>query len=270
MSNEPLQRRYGGSVAELPNTWNAVIETLLAHRSVRSYLPTPLPPGTLEILVAAAQSAATSSNLQSWSLVAVDRPQSRQRLAEIAGGQRHIVDAPLFLVWLADLSRARRQAQRKDAQLEALEHLESLLFSSVDAALAAQNAVVALESLGLSSVYIGALRNDIAAVSDLLDLPENTYPVFGLCVGYADPASDVGVKPRLPQQAVLHRETYSARDEDQLVDEYSARLRRYYQTQRLPDVGWPELILKRLQHATTLGGRVRLPRLLRKRGFSLD
>jgi len=69
-----------GSMSEGP--WNEVIATILAHRSVRSFLPDPLPPGTLERLVAAASSASTSSNLQTWSVVAVEDPARKARLAE--------------------------------------------------------------------------------------------------------------------------------------------------------------------------------------------
>ncbi len=265
-----LRRRYGGSNEGVQRPSNSTLNSLLGHRSVRRYLPTLVPDGTLEILVAAAQSAATSSNLQSWSVVTVNDLAHRQRFAQIAGGQKHIIEAPLFLVWVADLSRARRQAQRQGAELAALDHIESLLFSCVDAALAAQNAVVALESMGLSSVYIGALRNDISAVSGLLQLPANSFPVFGLCIGYADPAEAVSIKPRLPQAAVLHRETYSTDEEDRLVDEYSLRLQDYYHQQDMPMLSWPQLLLKRLQHVVTLGGRVTVAKRLRERGFSLD
>lgn len=266
----PLEQRYGVPPVQVSTVWNPILESLLAHRSVRRYLPTELPAGTLELLIAAAQSAATSSNLQSWSVIAVEDPESKRRFAEIAGGQAHIVQAPLFLVWVADLSRAKRQAEREGSVLEALDYVESLLFSSIDAALAAQNAVVALESLGLSSVYIGALRNDIAAVSELLKLPTNSYPVFGLCIGYADPAYDGGVKPRLGQGVVLHREQYSITGEAQSVDAYSERLQTYYRSQQLKPISWPELVCQRLQSAVTLGGRVKLAGLLRKQGFRLD
>ncbi|OPG72419.1 hypothetical protein B1219_18190 [Pseudomonas ogarae] len=268
--NESLRRRYGDAIEKPLAPSNAIVEALLAHRSVRHYLQTPVPPGILETIIAAAQSAATSSNLQSWTVINVESPQRRQRFAEIAGGQQHIVEAPLFLVWVADLSRAKRQAQRHGAELAATHYLESLLFSSIDVALAAQNAVVASEALGLSSVYIGALRNDIAAVAEELQLPQNSFPVFGLCVGYADPAKETEIKPRLPQAAVLHHEVYSTANEEVLVDEYSARLQAYYRDQQLPILSWPELVLKRLQHVVTLGGRVKVAALLRKQGFSLD
>ena len=76
-----------------------------------------------------------------------------------------------------------RIAEQAGVELEALPYLESLLLGTIDAALAAQNAVVAMESLGLGSVYIGGIRNDIEGVAKELGLPPQVYPVFGLCVG---------------------------------------------------------------------------------------
>jgi len=66
-----LLARYGDARSTVPDgPWNAVLASMLAHRSVRAYKPDALPPGTLETVVAAAQSAATSSNMQTWSVVA--------------------------------------------------------------------------------------------------------------------------------------------------------------------------------------------------------
>ena len=68
-----LQARYRDGSAP-PAIWNETLDLLLSHRSVRAYLPDALPAGTLRALVAAAQSAASSSNLQAWSLIAVEEP----------------------------------------------------------------------------------------------------------------------------------------------------------------------------------------------------
>jgi nitroreductase len=146
-----------GAVAAGP--WNEVLATILAHRSVRAYLPDPLPEGTLERLVAAAQSASTSSNLQTWSVVAVEDPARKARLAELGSGQKHILQCPLYLVWCVDLARLRLAAGERQIVLEGLDYLEPFIVGIVDAALAAQNAAVALESLGLGHVLIGAMRN---------------------------------------------------------------------------------------------------------------
>ena len=95
-----VRQRYRGDDAPAPVAWNDTLAVILGHRSVRAFLPDPLAGGTLETLVAAAQSAASSSNLQVWSVVAVEDPARKARLAALAANQKHIVEAPLILVWL--------------------------------------------------------------------------------------------------------------------------------------------------------------------------
>ena len=131
---------------------NPVLETILTHSSCRAFLPDRIPPATLEAIIAAAASAATSSNLQVWSLMVVEDPARKSRLAALAGGQKHIEQSPTFLVWLADLARLETIATQNQAVLEGIHYLELFMVALIDAALAAQNAVVALESLGLGSV----------------------------------------------------------------------------------------------------------------------
>src|ERR1700704_2643822 len=184
---EALALRYGEGAEPAPGPWNDVIATLLSHRSVRGFVPDALPAGTLETLVAAAQSASTSSNLQTWSVVSVTDPAKKAALARIASNQKHIEQCPLFLVWLADLSRNQRLGAEEGVTLETIPHFESYLVAAIDGALAAQNATVAAESLGLSMVYIGALRNNPIEVGRLLSLPPGAMAVFGMCVGYPLP-----------------------------------------------------------------------------------
>jgi nitroreductase len=165
-----LGRRNRDGALAAPAQWNEVLDTILNHRSVRAFLPRALPAGTLELLVAAAQSASTSSNLQFWSVVAVQEPDRKSRLAELAGQQQFIRDAPLLLVWLADLSRLDRIAADQ-AQVDGTHYLEEFIVGVVDAALAAQSALIAAESLGLGGVYIGAMRNLPEQVAVELALP---------------------------------------------------------------------------------------------------
>lgn len=259
-------RRYREAAAVGP--WNATIATLLAHRSVRAYLPAPLPEGTVETLVAAASSAPTSSNLQAWSVVAVTDPERRARLAAIAGNQRHIIDAPLILVWIADLSRAQRIGDAAGVRMEGLDYTETFLLASMDAMLAAQNALVAAESLGLGTVFIGALRNDPEAVADLLRLPPRAYAVAGLVVGLPDPAVQTAVKPRLLQSAVLHRECYRAEDPETLRA-HDRATGAFRAEQALSCQGWTDLVLARLQTAQGLSGRHVLKSVLGRLGFPL-
>jgi nitroreductase len=264
-----LRARNRADVALEPAHWNDVLTVLLSHRSVRAYRPDPLPAGTLETLIAAAQSASSSSNLQTWSVVAVEEPDRKSRLAELAANQAFIRQAPLFLVWLADLSRIERLADERQVKLEGLEFLETLFIGIIDAALAAQNAVVALESLGLGGVYVGAIRNRPEAVAAELGLPPKTMPVFGLSVGYPDISVPSAVKPRLPSEVILHREQYSAVLQSEAVARYDEKLSEFQREQGIDVINWTTRTIARLKTAQALAGRDRMREALGNLGFEL-
>jgi len=267
--NTRLYERYREAV-DTPLAWNDTLDTILAHRSVRAYLPAPLPLGTIELLVAAAQSAASSSNLQPWSVIAVEDPERKRRLSVLAGNQKHIVDAPLFLVWLVDLNRLQRIGEAEGKPALGLDYLESFVLGAVDTALAAQSAVVALESLRLGSVYIGGIRNRPAEVAAELGLPVNVFALFGLSVGWPDPDAPASVKPRLPQQAVLFRERYDKAAIADPIARYNSALRGFQADQGLAPQDWTAIVAQRLRGAEALHGRERLREVLGNLGFKLD
>ncbi len=265
-----LLARYGTEAAPLPDgPWNEVIACLMQHRSVRAYKPDAVPPGTLETMVAAAQSAATSSNMQTWSVVAVTDPATKAALAKVASNQAHIEQCPLFLVWLADLSRLSRLGEAQGTALEGLPFLETFLVAALDAAIASQNAIVAAESIGLATVYIGALRNDMEAVAALLGLPPGAAGVFGLCVGYADEAAPAAVKPRLPQSVVLHRERYDEAGEADGRATYDRALEAFSATSERSRYSWTNRVVSRMGRVSALAGRDRLRDVLVRLGFPL-
>jgi nitroreductase len=261
-----LQERYRSTEKDSSEPWDETISLLLSHRSIRSYLPKALPSGTVETLVASSQSASTSSNLQTWSVIAVEDPERKARLSVLAGSQKHIVEAPLFLVWVADLSLLQSIAESLNVAAESLNYVEYLIMAVVDATLAAQNAFIALESLGLGGVYIGAIRNNTQLVAAELGLPSKAFPVFGLTVGFPDPSIVTDIKPRLPQAAVLHREQYSAAAIPAAVTEYDTLMRQFQAKQNLNLVDWSRQAVDRIKLLT---GRDHLAEDLHKLGFPL-
>jgi nitroreductase len=262
--------RYGPSTSFAPPAvWNDVLAQQLGHGSVRSYRSDPVLDDTLTALIAAAQSAPTSGNLQLWSVVAVREEERRTRLAKLAGEQDFIAQAPLFLVWLADLARARNiTTELGAATAEAADFVEAALLAFVDVALAAQNAALAAESLGLGTVFVGAIRNHPLEVSDELGLPPNVFPVFGLTVGHPDESGQTTVKPRLPQQAVLHHEQYELEPQAAHVETYEQLLNDFYTDAGLP-TGWIDRVITRFGAIEGLKGREHLRAALRARGFEL-
>lgn len=262
-----LALRYGEADVP-PAISSAVIDLMLAHRSVRGYRPDPLPDGALEAIIAAAQSAATSSNLQTWSVVALTAAEDKARCAEWAGGQKHIEQCPVFLVFLADLSRLNRIADQAGIPHAGNDTLEMLMVAAIDAALAAQNAALAAESLGLSTVYIGAMRNRPEDVAGLLGLPKGCAAVFGLCLGYAAEGHEGSVKPRLPQEAVLHRGRYDLAGQDAAIQRYNGAMSEFYRREQM-DVKTPWTVhsAKRVSGPGSLSGRHVLGQVLRRLGF---
>lgn len=263
-----LDQRYRHDIQVLP-AWNETLDTLIGHRSVRAYLPDALPQGIIALLVAAAQSAASSSNLQPWSVIAVEDPARKAVLAALAGDQKHIVQAPLFLLWLVDLQRLENIGRDRGTPTDGLAFLETFLLGAVDTTIAAQSAVVAAESLGLGTVYTGGIRNKPAEVAALLDLPANVFALFGLAVGYPDPAAPASVKPRLPQEAVLFCETYGHGDIGSGVAAYDSRLRAFQREQGLAERDWSEQATQRVRGAESLSGRHVLRDVLQSLGFGL-
>lgn len=254
---------------DLPVGWNETLDTLLAHRSVRAYAPDAVPDGAIELAVAAAQSAATSSNLQPWSVVAVVDPARKARLAALAGNQKQMLQAPLFLLWIVDHHRLTRVGERIGTPAGALHYLESFLLGAVDTSLAAQNAVVALESIGLGTCYIGGIRNNPAEVAAELQLPPQSFALFGLTVGVPDPALPAAVKPRLPQEAVLFRETYGRADAPSAIAAYDRRLRSFQREQKMVERDWTDQASQRVRGAESLAGRDVLRDVLHTLGFRL-
>ena len=197
------------------------LELLREHRSIRHYTGEPISDDQREAILLAAQSASTSSLLQCATVVRITDLEKRQQLAELAGGQPWVEEAAEFWVLCADFNRHQQISEQAE-----LGYAEQLILGCVDTALLAQNAMVAAESLGLGGVFIGGLRNQPQAVSDLLALPKFVLPLFGLCLGW--PAEKPECKPRMPLSMLVHENQYQPIAADTLTA-YDQHLLDYYQ-----------------------------------------
>jgi FMN reductase (NADPH) len=140
------------------------------------------------------------------------------------------------------------------------------MVAPIDAALAAQNAAVAAESLGLGIAYIGGLRNNPDQVSSLLSLPNKVYPVFGMCLGYPD--QEVETKPRLPQQAMYFENGYPDFSVvEAYIEKYDQTMKQYYieRTNGKRSDTWSEMMATMLKTPR----RAHMKSFLIDRGFPL-
>ncbi|KAL2795191.1 Nitroreductase-like protein, partial [Aspergillus keveii] len=164
----------------------ATLSTILTHRTIRTFHSTPLPASTLPTLLACAQSASTSSMLQTYSILAIRDTAHKAAVAQLSGNQSFLHTAPLFLIFCADLHRMSGLATKYNQAGKPLENLDMLLTATIDASIAGQNVAIAAEALGLGICYVGGVRNCAAELTALLRLPPRVFSLFGIAVGYAD------------------------------------------------------------------------------------
>lgn len=242
------------------------IETLLNRVSVRQFADRPVSEEAVEAVLRAAFRAPTSSNIQSYSVIVVREQAVREQLYPITGNQKHILTAPVFLAFCADLTKIEAATRLNGHGIDD-NNLEIGLVSSIDAALVGQSAYLAADSLGLKGVMIGAVRNDATATAKALGLPHRVYCVFGMCLGYADtvPAQ----KPRMDYSTMVHYERYGQlrdnRDSGQALKDYDADLAAHYRAQDIAttDDSWTHAMDARFVPQVRDGLRAQL----KERGF---
>lgn len=243
---------------------NPTIDLLNTHRSIRAFTEQPVSQEIINTLVSAGQSAATSSFIQACTVIQIEDKTKRAKLAEYAGNQKYVEQAPVFLVFCADMQRHKLACEMHDEEMIS-GFTEQFMTATLDCGLFAQNVAIAAESLGLGVVYIGGIRNKIADVSDLLDLPDLVYPVFGMCIGYPDQAPEV--KPRLPLPIVLKKDSYINVQDSTLMADYDNVIREYYRSRTggNKEMSWSEQISGML----TKEARPHMLSYLQSRGYLL-
>ncbi|PGY07119.1 NADPH-dependent oxidoreductase [Bacillus sp. AFS031507] len=262
---------------------NQTLEILNSHESIRRFKVDQLPEGTLKAILTSARSASTSSNLHTYSIIIVTDKEQKDRLASLAGDQNFIREAPVFLVFCADLYRVKYVTERQNYEFLG-DNLEMFITAVVDSALALQNATIAAESLGLATVPVGAVRNNVEEFSNLLGLPERVLAVAGLAVGYEQEGARRGIKPRLPEDVLIHHERYSTEHLEKGLLEYDELMSslRTYDGRRISILGnvvdddqivygWCEHTARRCNRPETISPaaslRNELKQTLEKRGF---
>lgn len=193
---------------------NPIIQSLFDRKSVRLFTDEAISPETKQLLFDCALQAPSAGNLTLYSILDITDPQVKVRLAETCDHQAFIAQAPLVLVFLADLQRLYDGYCTfvSDAAIPQPQEGELLLAFS-DALIAAQNMVVAAEALGLGSCYIGDILENYEIHRELLDLPPFAIPAGMLVIGHPTEQSKNRRKPpRVDARHIVYENTYRALD----------------------------------------------------------
>jgi nitroreductase len=271
-----LDQRFGDKCGpageELPEL--AFVRQVLGRKTVRAYRDTVPSDALLELLCAGALSASAKSDFQQASILRVLDAGKRARIGELFPAMPWIGAAPAFFVFLGDSRRLELIGKLRGKPV-ANGTLEGFFNAAVDAALTLQTFILAAETAGLGCCPISVIRNKIDQVAKILALPDQVFPVAGLCVGY--PARTGFVSLRLPRTVTMHRDVYDDSALSAAVCDYDRRRDAIHsipkEQHRLPQefgavdlYGWSED--KARQAAKPEGAA--FPAYLRKHGFTLD
>jgi nitroreductase/FMN reductase [NAD(P)H] len=197
-----------------------VLSGMLDHRSCRRFNGEPLSDQLLELVLAAAFSTPSKSDLQQCSVIVVDDPDRRGRIAALIPTMPWIAEASRFLLFCADSHRIRRVATEAGTVF-ANDHLDAVLNAAADAAMHLSSFIWAAEAVGLGTCPISVVRNHIEEVSAIVELPTHVFPLAGLCVGW--PERLRSVSPRLPLEVTVHHDRYDDGAVTELIADYDRR-----------------------------------------------
>jgi nitroreductase len=151
-----------------------VMECMRDTHAVRQFKTQEIDDAVIAKILEAACYAPSAGNLQPWYFFVVKNPKVRARLAEVSFEQSQLEDAPVAIVIMADPSRSNERYGERGAQLYCLQ----------DTAAAAENILLAANSLGLGTCWVGAF--DEPKVQEIVEAPPRLRAVAIICLGYSD------------------------------------------------------------------------------------
>jgi hypothetical protein len=131
-----------------------------------------------------------------------------------------IAEAPVVLTFCADFNRFNKWCNQRNAE-PGYDNFLSFVTASIDALLAAQNAVIAAEEHGLGTCYLGTTTYMAGKIIEVLNLPKGVVPITTVVLGYAD--ENPGLTDRLPMRAIVHHEKYQDYSDDDINRLYAEK-----------------------------------------------
>ena len=206
---------------------NEVIKTLNQRRSIRAYSSEKLADEEINSIIHSAMRAPTAGNMMFYSIIQVKDQAVKEKLVKTCDNQPMIAKAPLVLLFLADMQRwwdyfkiSNIDKICKERDLEFQTPQESdLLLACCDALIAAQNAVIGAEALGIGSCYVGDIMENYEIHRKIFNLPKWVFPITLICFGYPKGDKDkIPLTSRFPQKYICFENQYKQLDKDDFED----------------------------------------------------
>ncbi len=178
------------------------------RRSVRRYTPEPVARAALDRILEAGRIAPSGNNSQPWHFIVARDAGVRQRLAEVSGKQLWMLEAPVIVAVVADLTAKLRAGQEERLiRADDPEHMTALAKCVRDATIAADHMVLAAADEGLGSCWVALFEQP--EIRAALGVPEHCYVVTLITIGH--PAEEPAAKPRRLLEEIVFHEQFGAR-----------------------------------------------------------
>lgn len=195
---------------------NTTINQLKNRKSCRAYDDKPIPPELRREILNAALEAPTAGNMTLYTVLDITDEELKKRLSVTCDNQPFIATAPMVLIFCADYYRWYKAFCNNVKEVRQPEEGDFLL-ATADAVIAAQNVVVAAESFGIGSCYIGDITENFEIHREILNLPEYVVPACMLCLGYPQKSQLERKKPpRFELCDIVHENGYNIEKADKI------------------------------------------------------
>jgi len=202
---------------------NEVLKQIKERKSVRVFENKLISDQLKSEILQAAFEAPTAGGMMHYSVLDITDKTLKRKLAVLCDNQPFITQAPLVLIFLADYQRWYDAFCYGDCNPRRPGEGDILL-SCTDAIIAAQNTVVAAESLGIGSCYIGDILENCEEVRELLDLPDYVIPATMLVYGYPTEKQKNRQKPpRFDKEYIVYENKYKKLTKEEHVEMYRRR-----------------------------------------------
>ena len=215
--------RYGkNSILDFSNIYIPdLLKTIISRSSVRKFSDKPISKELLTILLTAAQSAPSKSNLQQYSILIMQDETIKMKVADLIGNTKWALSAPVFLLFLADIRRNINITNNKGYDHKN-NNVDTFMNAVIDSALSMQSLICAAEASGLGICPISMIRNIIDEIKKICQLPKGVFPIAGLALGWPNEKAPISI--RMPQDIMIHNDFYNEDNLTRKINDYDKRV----------------------------------------------
>lgn len=191
---------------------NETIGILNNHHSIRKFNNKKISQEDLDLIIDSTLRAPTAGNMMMYSIIVIRNKKTLTRLSDTCDNQPFIKTGDVAIIFLADMYKWAKYFKINNIKYEA--HMSDFILALNDTLIAAQNAVIAAESLGIGTCYIGDIMENFEEHQELLNLPKYVFPCTMIVMGHYD---NIPLKrERFDKKFVVFNEKYSILDNDSI------------------------------------------------------